>query len=448
MRTPVADVGDRRGPDPARALGHSRLLRGRIEAQRVVSEVTDQRWRHFLEQLPLVLRSVVADLSKDVRGEDLDRILGVLQGVPNLDVWMKLLEIISVPFSPCNVAFVGPVNSGKSSLFNAMAGRALARVHAVPGTTRDVQIERLEGFVLADTPGADDALGEDERQKALDEARRQYLNILVFDATVGINQSCKDIYDTVKAFDTPVGCVVVLNKIDLVRRERDAVLADAASKLGIDVGEILPVSAKTREGLSELMTRLIVLHPDLAVAIGPILDKKHRDMVARRVVMGTAGTAATVGLTPIPLADIVPLTALQVGMIISVGRVYAQRLDAAAAKALITSLGGGIGLREVARALVKLVPGAGSVASAAIAAAGTLALGSSAIWHFSTGKPPLPGRVRQVYRSAVGRLRRLFRRPDVSPDEIEEVLDEEMVTTEGRDHGAAVDDIGSGGERV
>jgi tRNA modification GTPase len=36
------------------------------------------------------------------------------------------------------VAFVGPANAGKSSLFNAMVGAKRALVHQLPGTTRDV----------------------------------------------------------------------------------------------------------------------------------------------------------------------------------------------------------------------------------------------------------------------------------------------------------------------
>lgn len=55
------------------------------------------------------------------------------------------------------VALVGPVNAGKSSLFNALLGRRRALVHETPGTTRDVLEARcrLAGLdvVLLDTAG-------------------------------------------------------------------------------------------------------------------------------------------------------------------------------------------------------------------------------------------------------------------------------------------------------
>ncbi len=58
------------------------------------------------------------------------------------------------------VALVGAVNAGKSSLFNALVGRARALVHPSPGTTRDVLEVRLvrEGLplTLLDTAGERD----------------------------------------------------------------------------------------------------------------------------------------------------------------------------------------------------------------------------------------------------------------------------------------------------
>lgn len=55
------------------------------------------------------------------------------------------------------VALVGPVNAGKSSLFNALLGQARALVSPLPGTTRDV-VERAllvdgQELVLLDTAG-------------------------------------------------------------------------------------------------------------------------------------------------------------------------------------------------------------------------------------------------------------------------------------------------------
>jgi len=59
------------------------------------------------------------------------------------------------------VAVAGPVNAGKSSLFNVLAGRDAAIVAAVPGTTRDlVEAPALIGgtaFLLTDTAGLRDS---------------------------------------------------------------------------------------------------------------------------------------------------------------------------------------------------------------------------------------------------------------------------------------------------
>lgn len=59
--------------------------------------------------------------------------------------------------TPWRVAVVGPVNAGKSSLVNALAGHARSIVSAMPGTTRDLVATRivLDGWEieLVDTAG-------------------------------------------------------------------------------------------------------------------------------------------------------------------------------------------------------------------------------------------------------------------------------------------------------
>lgn len=64
------------------------------------------------------------------------------------------------------VALVGPVNAGKSSLFNALGGSERALVSAIPGTTRDVLERRVRlgavAVTLLDTAGQRDNPGEIE----------------------------------------------------------------------------------------------------------------------------------------------------------------------------------------------------------------------------------------------------------------------------------------------
>ena len=75
------------------------------------------------------------------------------------------------------VALYGPVNAGKSTLFNRLVGEARALVDEEPGTTRDVLEARLEwdglGITLLDTaglrptPGRVEALGIARAREAL-----------------------------------------------------------------------------------------------------------------------------------------------------------------------------------------------------------------------------------------------------------------------------------------
>ena len=70
-----------------------------------------------------------------------------------LDIPAPLSHLLHPP----RVVLVGPANAGKSTLLNALAGRAVAVAHDQPGTTRDVVAARLEldGLTVDwfDTPG-------------------------------------------------------------------------------------------------------------------------------------------------------------------------------------------------------------------------------------------------------------------------------------------------------
>jgi len=112
---------------------------------------------------------------------------------------------------------------------------------------------------------------------------------------------------------------------------------------------------------------------------------------ARNIVGSTAIISSGIAATPIPVADIIPITAAQVGMIIGIGHVSEREMSKKSAKEFIAALGVNIGagfaLREVSRALAKIVfPGAGHAVSAGVAFAGTWAIGEAAIAFFIQGK--------------------------------------------------------------
>ncbi|MCS6879474.1 MAG: tRNA uridine-5-carboxymethylaminomethyl(34) synthesis GTPase MnmE [Geminicoccaceae bacterium] len=143
------------------------------------------------------------------------------------------------------VAVVGAPNVGKSSLVNRLAGREVAIVTAVPGTTRDpIEVALELGGVpvtLVDTAGLRDTDDPVEREgvaRARARAGAADLCLLVVDASRP---------ELVPELATePEDRLVVVNKIDL------APLPEAFSGRG----DVIAVSCRTGAGLDALVERL------------------------------------------------------------------------------------------------------------------------------------------------------------------------------------------------
>jgi tRNA modification GTPase len=153
------------------------------------------------------------------------------------------------------VGIAGPVNAGKSSLFNRMIGENRAIVTEVPGTTRDVIREPivLDGllFVLQDTAGlrgTTDRLESIGVTLAETTAEEADLVLFVVDGSAPLSDETSARLARLDARKT----MIVLNKIDLPA----AVTPD---RLGASVRPILvlPVSAETGEGVAEIARALV-----------------------------------------------------------------------------------------------------------------------------------------------------------------------------------------------
>lgn len=98
------------------------------------------------------------------------------------------------------------------------------------------------------------------------------------------------------------------------------------------------------------------------------------------VAIHTAAVAAGAGgVVPIPVMDSIPISVVQVTMVIALGKVFDQKITESAAKGVI----GAAASTLVGRSLVKLIPVAGWIASAAVAAGVTEAIGWSIAVDFA-----------------------------------------------------------------
>ncbi|MBO5327062.1 MAG: 50S ribosome-binding GTPase, partial [Clostridia bacterium] len=125
----------------------------------------------------------------------------------------------------------GPVNAGKSTLYNALVGREAAIVTDIAGTTRDILCETVAlGAVtlrlfdtagLRETSDAVEGIGVDRARRAMEEAE---LVLAVFDASAEATTEEKQLIEQLKAL--PATVVVVLNKCDNGMRFPRDLLAD------------------------------------------------------------------------------------------------------------------------------------------------------------------------------------------------------------------------------
>ena len=156
------------------------------------------------------------------------------------------------------ITIAGRPNVGKSSLMNAMIGEKIAIVSAKPQTTRSRIMGVLTGtdyqVVFLDTPGIHDpktCLGEYMMHSVKDALDGTDTILAIFDVT-HISEGDIQIAEKLKGKKVPV--ILALNKIDLATPEQILASTAKAAELGFE--EIVPVSAKTRNGIDDLLSCL------------------------------------------------------------------------------------------------------------------------------------------------------------------------------------------------
>ena len=267
-----------------------------------------------------------------------------------------------------HISAFGRVSTGKSSLLNALIGEERFSVSPIHGETRYSDIEAWDevdagGVFLIDTPGLDEAGGEDRESLAKEVAARSDLVIFVIDG---------DITDTeLQALKAAIAegrpILLALNKSDLyTSSELDALLASVRDKTTgvIDPNFVIAVAAQPRpqmivESDEAGNEREFERHrdPDIAtlrLRLWEILEAEGKtlaalnaslfasdlsDQVGRRILAARqelgeklvrtycVAKGIAVAFNPIPVADLFAAAFIDIGMVVHLSKVYGLPLN-------------------------------------------------------------------------------------------------------------------------
>ena len=166
------------------------------------------------------------------------------------------------------VAIVGRTNVGKSTLLNRLAGRQIAVVADLPGTTRD----RVFAFVswqgreltVVDTGGwqAQPTTSLEQKVKQQVQAAIAQADVIIFlvDVKDGAIGADEEIADVLRAAKKP--SILAVNKVDSAKQANQV-----ADFYRLGMGEPVAISAHHNLGIDDLMNAMLACLPAQPVSI-------------------------------------------------------------------------------------------------------------------------------------------------------------------------------------
>jgi uncharacterized protein (DUF697 family) len=306
-----------------------------------------------------------------------------------------------------NLAIFGKTGVGKSTLVNAIFGEEVARTGIGEPITRGshLYLDRVGHLGLIDTQGVE--IGRDTKQLLADLnqvvklSRRQppseHIHVTWY-CVRGMDRRFEDaeadFVERLVELGLPV--IMVLTQVPMRdgRYHPDAVtLAEHidARRLPIHAARVFMTYAKPDEfaghaahGLMEVLDATFRVAPGAvhgALTAAQEIDSARKAKEAQKHIGIAASMAAGAAVSPIPFSDAAMLVPIQLGMMARIAQIYQIKFERAALMAIASTTAATSAGRATFTGLLKLVPGAGTVAGgvvgAGVASSFTFAMGQA-----------------------------------------------------------------------
>ncbi|MEQ1932794.1 MAG: GTP-binding protein [Fimbriimonadaceae bacterium] len=321
---------------------------------------------------------------------------------------LKSLESMAEKLRAGRVEIVvfGEINVGKSSLINAILGEAVNEVSIKGGMTRLIKGTewrgcgyQVQGFdqstvTITDTPGINEVKGEERARIARAATERADLILFVTDSD--LNEIEFEALRSLSGTHKPI--ILVFNQVDKYsadqRKRLLEVLRDERLPGIIHRDDIVETSAdpfekeyviqsadgsehsekrKPAPNVVQVKTRILeILHRDgkalLALNAAIFAVDKQDKLVAMRISMRqeaaettirgyAAAKAVAVAVNPIPAADIIGGSAVDIAMVLHLAKIYGIEMNLKTARDLVSSILKSAGLVLASEWLVHLGAG-------------------------------------------------------------------------------------------
>ncbi|MET4224727.1 GTPase [Oerskovia enterophila] len=315
-------------------------------------------------------------------------------------------------FGRFNLAIAGGTGVGKSSLLNAVFGEDRAAtgiglpvtrgIHYYVNHDKTLGIWDFEGFEVGTALTPAQMVQENLSTIATGPPEKQ-VSVVWYCVLSSVARLTPAEMDAIRAFDAAgKHIIIVLTKVRRARNlagrwtlDEDAekfldFLADPRDHRGepIDLPTVTVIATAAvdqgkygpKHGLADLMTATLGLSPEGAqdaFRVAQRLSLPLKLELARRFTAAAAVSAAAAAAVPVPFADAALLAPIQLGMMGKISAVYGIDLRVVLSAQALSQLATQIAGKALARSVVKLIPGAGSVINASVAAALTAASGEA-----------------------------------------------------------------------